>query len=454
MLRSLFIAALLTFAPPALAVEFDDARHLLARTGFGAPTWAEIEALRSLDYEAAVDRLLDGVGAAPTTPPPPWIDEPPPPPELRRRWSQDERRAFRRRMRERGHALKVWWCREMLSTRSPLTERLVLFWHGHFTSSLAKVKWPAALYAQQQVFRAHVHGNFGDLLRAVARDPAMLVYLDGLTNRVGEPNENFARELLELFTLGEGRGYTESDIQEAARAFTGWTVSRRATFTFDRRAHDAGVKSFLGRSGQYDGDDIIDILLAQHRLAVHVTERLWLAFVSDRPDPAEVRHLAAVFRDSGYELRPLLKGLLMSAAFRDPANRGTMIKSPVDFTIGTLRLLHLEHIEPMKIARLNHALGQDLFDPPNVKGWPGGTAWITTATLPLRQQVLHRLTRGAEMGRARMAAAGSADKLERVPPEVLTRLVLAIPPAEPPPAGMRGRALLGHLLLDPAYQLK
>ena len=362
------ILTLLLWAPSAvLGLEFAEARHLLARTSFGG-TLADLEALRPLPYEAAVERLLNGVRQQPGTAPPAWVDEPLP----RRTMSEVEQQAFRARMREHGLALKGWWYQEMLSTDAPFTERMTLFWHNHFTSSLQKVRWPALLYQQNLLLRQHAVGNFRTLLHAIAKDPAMLLYLDSQTNRKWVPNENFARELLELFTLGEGH-YSEPDIKEAARAFTGWEVEpRTGRFRFNASTHDDALKTFLGRSGAFDGDAILDILLEQPRLAVHLTEKLWRAFISDTPDAAEVQRLAALFRQHDYTLRPLLQALFMSSHFRAASNRGTMIKSPVELMVGTLRLFHVPVRDPEPLVRAGRQLGQDLLDPPNVKGWPGG----------------------------------------------------------------------------------
>jgi len=255
------VIILLLWAPlVALGLELDEAHHLLARTSFGG-TPAEIAALRPLTYEAAVDRLLNSVRQQPRTAPPTWVDEPPPTPLERWTMGEAERQAFRAQVRAHGFALKGWWYQEMLSTDTPLTERLTLFWHNHFTSSLQKVKWPPLLYRQNLLLRQHAMGNFRALLPAVAKDPAMILYLDSQTNRQSAPNENFARELLELFTLGEGH-YSEQDIKEAARAFTGWEVERRTgRFRFNARAHDDGQKTFLGRRGPLNGEAILDILL-------------------------------------------------------------------------------------------------------------------------------------------------------------------------------------------------
>ena len=359
-------------------------------------------------------------------------------------------------------------------TGSPLTERLVLFWHNHFTSSLRKVKWPQLMYRQNELFRQHAAGNFATLLRAVVIDPAMLVYLDGRANRVGKPNENFARELLELFTLGEGQGYTETDIREAARALTGWRLRQRdGTVKFISRRHDTGSKTFLNQRGRFREADIITILLEQPRLAEHITEKLWRAFVSYTIDQQTVRRLARTFRQSGYRMRPLLKGLFMSKAFRDPANRGTLIKSPVDLVVGAVRLLDLRMHNAKPLVRFTKRLGQDLFDPPNVKGWSGGTSWITSSSLPARQQLLRRLSRGVEVAsrrgpnaRMKMGKVGMTPGPAMLDPinvlgngsaAQLAKIVLPIPPVKQSNDGdgaANGVQSLRALLLDPAFQLK
>lgn len=386
----------------APAIGFDEARHLLSRTTFGA-TPAEIRAFETQDHVAAVDRLLAGVRRDAVTPPPAWLNEGPS--ELRRQQqaAQAERAEAQKKqgvdgkplqvarpVQEQGRELRNWWVEEMLATDQPLTERMVLFWHGHFTSSLAKVRYPPALFRQNALFRREALGNFATLLREVARDPAMLIYLDGMRSVARQPNENFARELLELFTLGEGH-YGEADIKAAARAFTGWTVDRETGHFRSRDGqHDDGQKTFLGRTGRFDGEQIIAILLNHPRTAETIVEKLWREFVSLKPDPAEVRRLAAPFRAT-YEIRPLLRSILLSAAFRDPANRGALIKSPVELIVGTVHMLGLPVPEKTQLVRMMQGLGQTPFDPPNVKGWPGGENWITAYTLLLRQQFLRRI---------------------------------------------------------------
>jgi uncharacterized protein (DUF1800 family) len=331
----------------------------------------------------------------------------------------------------------------MAATDSPLTERLTLFWHGYFTSSLRKVKSPTLLLEQNLLLRRHALGNFKELLLATARDPAMIRYLDNASNRKGEPNENYARELLELFTLGEGR-YSERDVQEAARAFTGWTLDRRTgRFRFVATRHDTGRKTFLGVSGSLGGEDIIDIILRQPAAAEHVTSRVWDEFVGGEIPPAEQTRLASLFRRSGYELKPLFRALLLSPAFRDPHGRGSLLKSPTDLVVGTVRVLDLPVRDGRLGMRLCRSLGQDLFDPPNVKGWPGGEQWISSTTLLARRRLLEEAA--ALLPPTGMTGVSSSGQ---------AAVLLAHPPVDTPSPELSGRELTTALLLDPAYQLK
>ena len=404
----------------ATAMDFDEARHLLSRTTFGA-TPAEIRALETQDYAGAVDRLLGSARRTALTPPPAWINQGPA--ELRREQQaavaeaktgvDGKKLQVVRPVQEEGRELRNWWVDEMLATDQPLTERMVLFWHNHFTSSFLKVRYPAALFRQNALFRREALGNFATLLKDVARDPAMLIYLDGMRSVARQPNENFGRELLELFTLGEGH-YSEADIKAAARAFTGWTVDRETgAFRSREHEHDDGEKTFLGQTGRFDGEQIIAILLRHPRTAETIVEKLWREFVSLQPDPAEVKRLAASFRQGGYEIKPLMRSILLSAQFRDPANRGALIKSPVELIVGTVHVLGLPVPEKTQLVRMMQGLGQTPFDPPNVKGWAGGESWISTYTLLLRQQFLRRMVEattvsiGARGSRVRTRVAES-----------------------------------------------
>lgn len=442
-----------------MGITFEDARHLLARTGFGG-TPAEIRRLAALDRAAAVESLLSETIRETHAGPPLDVLTALPPAEGMKDLTADQRNALNQERRDEAFELKGWWCQELLSTRSPLTERMTLFWHNHFTSSFHKVKWPALLYRQNALLRYHAVGSFRDLLAQIAKDPAMILYLDTQTNRKDHPNENFARELFELFTLGEGH-YTESDIKEAARAFTGWHVAKHhgAGFAFNRRQHDAGVKRVLGKTGAFGGDDILAIVLDQSACARYLTAKLWREFVNDSPDAGAVEQLATQFRNGGYQVKALLRSLLLSPFFWAPKHRGALIKSPVELLIGTVRLLNLPMNDPVALAKYCKRLGQDLFDPPNVKGWPGGTRWITSATLLNRWQLLQRGLRGAEMGGhphhpSGMDETHGASWVREEELETIQSVLTPVPPVHPLAAGVDRWRAVSQLVLDPAYQLK
>lgn len=376
--------------------KFDLLKHLHNRMGFGA-TATEIQPYLDIPYKSVVEQLLSSTSTTTIIPPPAWVDELPPSKKQRKKLSHEDKKAFRKKIRARHIQLKAWWLNELVETPNPFVERMTLFWHNHFTSSLKKVKWPNFMYQQNTLFRSHCMGNFSRLLHAVSRDPAMLIYLDNVSNNKEKPNENFARELLELFTLGEGN-YTEQDVREAARAFTGWKVRRQtAEFRFARKKHDFGSKTFLGKTGKLDGDDIINQLLEHPRTATTITAKLWKEFVSLTPDDATIDQLADIFRNNDYEIRPVLKAIFLSPEFMNSNNYGTLIKSPVELTVGTIRQLqiHVHDLEP--IARYNRRLGQDIMDPQTVKGWAGGKRWISADTLLARQAFLQKISRGRDM---------------------------------------------------------
>jgi uncharacterized protein (DUF1800 family) len=385
------------------ALGYDDARHLLARTGFG-PTDAEVHAFAPLSRAEAVDRLLSGARLVAVTPPPPFTFSVAP---LRRlpagTVSEAERMAYLRQRTQEALELRGWWVQEMLATPSPLTERMTLFWHNHFVSAQPKVPFARLMYEQNVRLRANALGNFGTLLHAMGRDPAMVLYLDSVQNRKGAPNENFAREVMELFTLGEGH-YTETDVKEAARAFTGFSLDRdTGTFVFRPRLHDDGMKTIFGRRGDFDGDAVLDLILAQPDVATFITAKLWREFVSPDPDSAEVARIARRFRESGYEIKVALRELLTSGAFYAKENRGVLVKSPVEVVVGTLHQLGLAPANGLPFAIASATMGQNLMAAPNVKGWPGGDAWINATTLLARKQFRERITRGDDVAPVRVA---------------------------------------------------
>jgi uncharacterized protein (DUF1800 family) len=389
------LAAAAALAHAGAPIGEDGARHLLARTGFG-PTAAEIARYAPLDRESAVARVLAAQRTTPTIAPPAGLtDDAPigaPPPGA----TNEERRAYIREQVRQGLEMRGWWMREMLATDSPLTERMTLFWHNHFVSSQQKVRSSKLMYRQNATLRRHALGDFGALLHAASKDAAMLLYLDGVRNRRGAPNENFAREVMELFTLGEGH-YGERDVKEAARAFSGWSLERgTGAFVFRRALHDGGEKTILGRTGRFDGDHVLDLLLERPETAEFVVAKLWREFVSPEPDAVEVRRIAADFRRSGYRIPVAVSALLRSDAFWTPDNRGVLVRSPVELVVGTLRSLGLAPDDAAPFALAAAGMGQNLFSPPNVKGWRGGDAWIDSSTLLARKQFVEAISRYEE----------------------------------------------------------
>ncbi len=389
-------------------LDIDDARFFLTRIGF-APDNTELAQYAGLTRAQAVDKALANARSEAISLPPDWVFEPVPTRAERNTWTPDQRREQQKLLGQRYELLRAWWVREMLNTPSPLTERMTLFWHNHFTSGQDKVQYPQLMARQNRLLRQHALGHFGELLHDVAKDSAMLQYLDGASNRKGKPNENFAREVMELFTLGEGR-YTQRDVAEAARAYTGWSLDPDTqAYAWRANQHDDGEKTVLGQTGPFDGDQVLDILLARPETATFVTTKLWREFVSDTPDPARIEPIAKRFRASDYDIKVVLHGLFLSDAFWSDDNRGVLVKSPVEFVIGALRAFDVGYDDTAPFAAQIRALGQNLFYPPNVKGWPGGASWINSSTLLARKQFVEQLFRATEsMEAPRMNGAAGA----------------------------------------------
>jgi uncharacterized protein (DUF1800 family) len=492
----------------AQRLDRDDARYLLTRVGF-SPSESELDAYAGLTRPEAVDRLLAQTGHVAMQPPPAWVNEPIIP--YNKLPDEEARKAARRQNAARELELRAWWLGEMIRTPSPLTERMTLFWHNHFVSSAQKVQFAQLMYRQNVLLRENAVGNFGAMLHAIAKDPAMLIYLDGAQSRKGKPNENFAREVMELFTLGEGH-YTEQDIKEAARAYTGWSVDREHDFAYIWRPqiHDTGVKTVFGQSGDYDGDQMLDILLARPETANFIVTKLWREFVSPDPDAAQVQRVADAFRSSNYDIKVALRGLFLTPGFWASQSRATLVKSPVELIVGTLKEFNVQYSDPAPFAIKAAQLGQNLLAPPNVKGWPGGDAWINSNTLLGRKQFLDQLFRSTEMkapaqaqkpgvmmaamrqelkqggavqglgqalkgmgqeGRFKLAQSQTMVSFNAAkwlaqfgaegdtPPELAPRIsiqraVLPIEPTAPIPVKLAGTAYLRTLMMDPAYQLK
>ena len=372
------------------------AAHLLNRVGFGG-TEAEVAEVFALGPVAAIDKLLDfpdsPVDETTQTAGPDLsgIAEYPKSAVERRQLfegkSQEERQLIQQRLNQANNEavreVAGWWLKRMASGPYPAQEKLTLFWHGHFTTSARDERSAWLMWGQNETWRTYAAGNFAKFVDAIAHDPAMLDYLNNSQNRKAHPNENFARELMELFTLGIGN-YGENDIKEAARAFTGWAHDGEA-FVYRKFDHDDKPKTVLGRTGNFDGRDVIDILLQQPACGTYIATRLWKYFISDDFDLNVCQSLGQQLRDKNFELRPVLRMLFASRAFYDERRMGGLIKSPVQLLVGLVRQLNLPDPKFGKLRDSMKQMGQEPLMPPNVKGWPGGRMWINTSTLFVRQ---------------------------------------------------------------------
>jgi uncharacterized protein (DUF1800 family) len=376
------------------------AAHLLRRAGFGAPP-AEVDKALAAGRAATVDALL---GFKPSG------------------------------ARYRGRKywdLRVWWFRRMLKTAFPAQEKLTLFWHGHFATGLGKVGDPRLMSAQNGLFRERGTGRFADLLLAVARDPAMVYWLDNHTNVVGNPNENFARELLELFTLGVrddvgDPNYTQDDVRDAARAFTGWSLDDRDRFRFYPDDHDHDPKTVLGLTGNLDGTHVIEHLAAMPVCARYLGRRLWTFYAYPDPEPAVLDALQQAYLDSDGDIATVLRALFLRDEFHSPRALAERVNSPVEFVVGTIRTLG-GRTNVRALPDWTSQMGQDLYEPPNVAGWPGGLAWMNSVTR------LHRFRFAWNVVEAR----SKRDKWLYVPVEDLFRDL----PSEGAPAELVQRVL-------------
>ncbi|HUN82511.1 MAG TPA: DUF1800 domain-containing protein [Phycisphaerae bacterium] len=393
--------------PTSKSWDAEMAAHLLRRAGFGG-TPAQVNFLAGMSREQAVEYLInyDEIPFQPISidVTPQWMPRGRPNEEKNANFQQ-QLMARQKSDMQQMQAIIGWWIRMMAESPRPLQEKLTLFWHGHFTSGFREVKSSRAMYLQNQLFREKGEGNLRNLLIAVTHDPAMILYLNTNQNHKGKPNENYARELMELFTMGTGH-YSEQDIKEAARALTGIGIDpEKGESAFHSRQHDGTVKTFLGHTGNFGADDVIDIILAQPATAEHIAKRMWTFFAYENPEERVVRALAQVLRDSHYELKPMLKVMFMCDAFYNDKARFTHVKSPSELLIGTLRILE---IAPMDTAGMNYsmrAMGQQLFQPPNVKGWDGGFSWITTSTLYNRYNMICSLIDGNDNQQTRQRRA-------------------------------------------------
>ena len=403
------------------AFGYDQARHLLWRAGFGG-TSEQIKLLADWGPAKSVDYILNFDRVPYDKPRPDAFDKDimrPPSPEERRAIQaarnnrdedtlaqlQAERQRRERLDRDQIREMRKAWLKRMIETPRPLEEKLTLFWHGHFATSYRTIENSYHMYLQNELFRKHALGSYADLMHGLIRDPAMIAYLDNNDSRKNKPNENLAREIMELFSLGIGN-YSENDIKQGARALTGYTFEDDE-FRLQKNNHDTGSKTILGATGNWDGDDFVRIILDQPACAKYITRRLYSFFVADVPpderggdkelDPAQravLRQFADLLRANRYELKPTLRKLFLSEHFYESRFMNDQIKSPVMLTVGAVRSLKT----PVRdLAILNDAMdlmGQRLLFPPSVKGWEGGRSWINTSTYFVRQNTMAFLIAG------------------------------------------------------------
>jgi uncharacterized protein (DUF1800 family) len=295
----------------------------------------------------------------------------------------DAARKKRQQSRDELKNLNLLWLDEMINSEAQLREKMSLFWHGHFACRVINSFFQQELL---HVIRTNALGNFGDLLKAVSKSPSMLQFLNNQQNRKGSPNENFAREVMELFTMGRGN-YTENDVKEAARAFTGWGYNLQGDFVFRKFQHDGGSKTIFGKTGNFSGDDVINMLLERPETAVFITKKVYSFFVNEQTNNTHIEWLAQRFYDNNYDLKKLLQDVFTSDWFYQEKNVGNKIKSPIELIAGIRRFLPLEFDNDQSQLLFQKVLGQILFYPPNVAGWPGGRTWIDSSTLMVRLQL-------------------------------------------------------------------
>lgn len=368
-----------------------DARHLLERTGIGAH-YLEIEKFTQQTRAEAIRNILSNFDDFPQTPLPKFIYDDLPPYWIR--WDFDEpgRQAFRVARDKEMSQFRDWWVQEMITTTKPQNERLMLFWTNHFPVEYSAISEQSISIARQHLmFRAFGFGNYKLLVKQIIKDPAMLNYLDGENSKKGAPNENLGRELMELFVLGEG-AYDEKTVKEASRSLTGYRYNRLRDFEFELNdwAHDKKRKTLFGQKGNFDGDDLVDILFQQPEAATFLTKKFWKYYISEAyEDRNEIERIALEFKKSNFEIPILLSEILASESFWLSKHRGTIIKSPVDLVIGSIRSTGFLPSDWQNISGVLARLGQNLFEPPNVAGWSGGASWITPAALLNRSRFLY-----------------------------------------------------------------
>ena len=311
------------------------------------------------------------------------------PKEIQKKLADPElRKKLREQSRDDLKTMNITWLNTMINSEAQLREKMSLFWHGHFACRIQNSFFQQELL---HIVRSNALGSFADMLKAVSKSPAMLQFLNNQQNKKSHPNENFAREVMELFTMGRGN-YTESDVKEAARAFTGWAFNPKGEFVFRQNQHDEGSKTFLGQTGNYNGDDILNILLENKQTANYISKKIYRYFVNENVDEVNQQWLSKRFYSNNYNIAKLLEDIYTSDWFYEEKNIGVKIKSPIELLAGVRRLLPMQLENDQSQLLFQRALGQILFYPPNVAGWPGGKSWIDSSSLMLRLRIPQILT--------------------------------------------------------------
>jgi len=360
--------------------------HLLRRAGFGSSA-ADLDAYAELGFEGAVDRLVNYQS----------VDDTEVEAAIARLRAQAPAVANNKHPEFGNPALEIAvFLTRMLMSKRLLHEKMTLLWHGWLTSSITSVKYASMMTEQNELYRANaLTTDFKAMMKSVDRNPAMLIYLNNNTNVKSAPNENWALELMELFTLGIGN-YSEQDVKESARAFTGWTVNIRqgGKFVVNARQHDNGPKTFLGVSGDLDGDDVIDIIFSQPAHGPFVARKVFRFFAYDDPDDSTVSRFADIYVKSGFSIKELVRQILLSPEFRSDKAFYALVKSPAEFTMGALKTLTAQISDVATWTRISGAMalmGQQIYEPPNVGGWPGNTAWVNSSAYFARADLARSL---------------------------------------------------------------
>jgi uncharacterized protein (DUF1800 family) len=354
-------------------------KHLYARAGFGIrfedlqdhEDWSVKKAVRKLfkasDIKQPITILTENIDLRPHD-----------------NLTDDQKKQIQKDRNDQEKALNEAWIKQLGESNAQLKEKMTLFWHNHFACNIGNAWYEQDL---NNIERENALGNFKTLLLQVSQSPAMLQFLNNQQNQKGHPNENFARELMELFTLGRGH-YTENDIRESARAFTGWAYDgKTGVYAFRSKVHDEGLKTFLGNSGNFTGEDVVDMITANKQTAVFISTKLYRYLVNDVPDYSHINAMADLFYNEKYEIKPLLEFVFQSDWFYDDKNIGNLVKSPVELLTGINRQFYINYQNPDVLLQFQRTLGQVLFRPPNVAGWPGGKNWIDSSSLMYRMKI-------------------------------------------------------------------